>query len=345
MELKFTFEDGSEAIAHYGVQGMKWGVWNLDTRRKYEGLGKIEGGAGGGGWVEEEDEEDESDDEPKSPAEIALQALLYNPLEENAKFKEAHPEAFPYKDHPMTADEDMAAVNPPYDALKAEYNIRKFFANERMKDKLSRYGNELTNAFNLKLDKAGTNCAACSVVYDLRRRGYDVDAKMTRNLSSITSTIYQYYKGASFTESDTKKDMEDDFKRMPNGSRGVLCGITTCGTGHAINWEKENNKIVYRDCQSGTIVKDVHDIFCDEKSFTMATAGKGSRKLCYVRLDDKEPNLKAFYDHGITTPSRRKASGNTTRPKSSSPFTRVATMANQVKRVSETKKRLQRLFG
>ena len=25
-ELKFTFEDGSEALAHYGVLGMKWGV-------------------------------------------------------------------------------------------------------------------------------------------------------------------------------------------------------------------------------------------------------------------------------------------------------------------------------
>lgn len=25
MDYKFTFEDGSEAIAHYGVKGMKWG--------------------------------------------------------------------------------------------------------------------------------------------------------------------------------------------------------------------------------------------------------------------------------------------------------------------------------
>lgn len=30
-------EDGSNHLAHYGVQGMKWGVWNEETQRKYSG--------------------------------------------------------------------------------------------------------------------------------------------------------------------------------------------------------------------------------------------------------------------------------------------------------------------
>lgn len=37
MELKLTFEDGSEGLAHYGVKGMKWGVRNDETLRKYAG--------------------------------------------------------------------------------------------------------------------------------------------------------------------------------------------------------------------------------------------------------------------------------------------------------------------
>ncbi len=37
MELKFTFEDGSEALAHYGVLGMKLGVRNDETLAKYMG--------------------------------------------------------------------------------------------------------------------------------------------------------------------------------------------------------------------------------------------------------------------------------------------------------------------
>lgn len=35
MEYKVTFEDGSEALAHYGVLGMKWGKWNAETAAKY----------------------------------------------------------------------------------------------------------------------------------------------------------------------------------------------------------------------------------------------------------------------------------------------------------------------
>ena len=37
MELKFTFEDGSEAIAHYGVKGQKWGIWNEETAARRNG--------------------------------------------------------------------------------------------------------------------------------------------------------------------------------------------------------------------------------------------------------------------------------------------------------------------
>lgn len=60
-DYKLTFEDGSEAIAHHGVKGMKWGVWNMETRLKYQGTGKeprkaAEGGGGGGGISPEDDD-------------------------------------------------------------------------------------------------------------------------------------------------------------------------------------------------------------------------------------------------------------------------------------------------
>lgn len=53
MDYKFTFEDGSEAIAHHGVKGMKWGVRNAETLAKY-GL-KNANAAGGGGGINIED--------------------------------------------------------------------------------------------------------------------------------------------------------------------------------------------------------------------------------------------------------------------------------------------------
>lgn len=36
MDYLVTFEDGSSGyLAHYGVKGMKWGVWNSETMRRY----------------------------------------------------------------------------------------------------------------------------------------------------------------------------------------------------------------------------------------------------------------------------------------------------------------------
>lgn len=41
MDYKFTFQDGSESLMHYGVKGMKWGVWNAETRNRYLNTGQI----------------------------------------------------------------------------------------------------------------------------------------------------------------------------------------------------------------------------------------------------------------------------------------------------------------
>lgn len=36
MEYRLTFADGSEAyLEHHGIKGMKWGVWNAETRARY----------------------------------------------------------------------------------------------------------------------------------------------------------------------------------------------------------------------------------------------------------------------------------------------------------------------
>ena len=40
MDYKLVFEDGSEAIAHSGVKGMKWGAWNAETRARRTGGAK-----------------------------------------------------------------------------------------------------------------------------------------------------------------------------------------------------------------------------------------------------------------------------------------------------------------
>ena len=57
-EYVFTFEDGSEVLAHHGVKGMKWGVWNAETRARYAGTSSVKlasaGGAASAGSSDEE---------------------------------------------------------------------------------------------------------------------------------------------------------------------------------------------------------------------------------------------------------------------------------------------------
>lgn len=45
MHYKLTFEDGSEAfLAHHGIKGMKWGVWNDETKSRYYNIGNRQWG-------------------------------------------------------------------------------------------------------------------------------------------------------------------------------------------------------------------------------------------------------------------------------------------------------------
>lgn len=62
MDYKFTFQDGSEALMHYGVKGMKWGVRNADTRARRIGE-SISSPSGGGAYVEDEDESRDAEKE------------------------------------------------------------------------------------------------------------------------------------------------------------------------------------------------------------------------------------------------------------------------------------------
>lgn len=41
MDFKFTFEDGSEAIAHYGVKGMKWRQHKAQQEEDYKNESEV----------------------------------------------------------------------------------------------------------------------------------------------------------------------------------------------------------------------------------------------------------------------------------------------------------------
>lgn len=151
----------------------------------------------------------------------------------------SHPEAkpkdfdrFKLKDHPSSPEEDMAEVNPNYDPY----------------DDDTGYEN---------------NCYACTLTYEARRRGYDVEARWDTNGEDLY-TISDMYRTSDGKRVDNQwvsnsgtpdpktnaRDFETYIKdAYGEGSRGQLCVYWAGGGGHSIVWEVENNEVLVRDCQ------------------------------------------------------------------------------------------------
>lgn len=153
-----------------------------------------------------------------------------------------------HKDGEYTKEQDQAAVNPNYDPSWMKYS---------------------------------ENCVNCTLAYDVRLRGYDVEAAPYNQYETFKPTIDEvstWYKG--ITEDNwlvnrldtTTDDVYDrswenksgipDFtaigfnetkaaiKTMPDDSYGQFCVYWSSGGAHSMVWEKSKDKVVLRDCQT-----------------------------------------------------------------------------------------------
>lgn len=174
----------------------------------------------------------------------------------------------PLKTKATTLDEDMEAINPIYHSNnKSDYD---------------------------------ENCGACTIAYDLRRRGYDVaavDEDMYRKSGGTLNDLVDCYDNAKLIDQSyiarkyniseeslsghpTKElvsCMEKEMLSGGEGARGNFLTVWSLGGGHSISWEVENGEIVYRDCQNGEKV----DI---DKWLGM------SDEFYYFRTDNLTPN-------------------------------------------------------
>lgn len=207
---------------------------------------------------------------------------LRTELEENNPCPE-----LPLKSKPTTCDEDMALVNPDYDK-----------------------SDPLTSQ----------NCAYCTMAYDMRRRGYDIESKYDSNGLSTYQVLRNYDWTAArkqfkqetgidadltdfpdalihtvYIESNSKERELDTHSRFDDapthdrkeavtrlerelsnygeGSRGMIAMSWKFGGAHAIAWEVQNGKVVYRDCQVN-------------KKIDISTYMSRSDEMQYVRLDN-----------------------------------------------------------
>lgn len=143
-----------------------------------------------------------------------------------------------------TDDEDQAEINPMYHSQQMEW----------------------TN-----------NCSYCTAAYDLRQRGYDVEAGMVEDLDGETYTeILSWYndpklvtmeeikikQGISYysTKETEAEAIENELKSYGDGARGHFLVTWEQGGAHDVIWEVDNGEVVLRDCQNNETVS-VYDYY------------------------------------------------------------------------------------
>ena len=151
---------------------------------------------------------------------------------------------------------------------------------------------EINERYSESLDYQ-MNCYSCSIAYDLRRRGFDVEALADNDGSDPESVLEVYddidsdgfVSDVNFLDAESETDvlysyMEQSFE---DEARGLFVFIWLSGSGHVINWEKRNGKLEFRDCQNGKIYSKKE----------MAELLSVTARICYIRTDNKKLNSTA----------------------------------------------------
>ena len=189
-------------------------------------------------------------------------------------------------------------VSPALVALQVELTTPKSFSELKKIDKEQtndEHQKKVNPNFNSTTYDYSMNCSFCTAAYDLRKRGYDVEANPISTVEAYTIyDICGWYKGAEkvssyevnysyATKITSQKDAlsrEDmllkSLETNGEGARGHLALYWSGGGGHDVVWEVENGEAVIRDCQTGKVV--------DVSEYLSFAAGYD-----YVRVDNLEP--------------------------------------------------------
>ena len=130
------------------------------------------------------------------------------------------------------------------------------------------------------------NCVLCSASYDMRRRGYDVEANPSK-YGRRTKDIANMYNVSKKEISKTTDyaTFRDDLKNMPDGARGIMCvNAGDWGSRHALAWEKQGNTVMVIDAQDDTVVNFGKAIK------TNLINADATYEYEYLRTDDKTFN-------------------------------------------------------
>jgi len=211
----------------------------------------------------------------------------------------------PKQNKSLSEDQDQKCVNPNY---STKNETAKQVIAEGMKlldDSLvtKEVAKELTDRYGYR-----NNCAYCTLAYDMRRKGYDVEASSINTKTANTpKEIESWYKGGKFKVTGTEyaglsseqasQKITQELSSQGQGARGQFCMYWKQGGGHSISYEVDRaGNVVYRDCQTGaTFHNDGINEYLKNVHLT---------EICHMRTDNLEFSDKAL--RGVRPRKRRK---------------------------------------
>lgn len=133
------------------------------------------------------------------------------------------------------------------------------------------------------------NCALCSATYDLRRRGYDVKARETKQ-GRKSKDIAAYYgiEKKDINKYNSYNKLVDALRNEPDGARGfTMTGAGMFDSLHCMVWEKSGGKVIIRDAQSNTKYNSLAESCINKYS---------QYSYEYIRTDNREVNWELIKD-------------------------------------------------
>lgn len=163
-----------------------------------------------------------------------------------------------FKKTPMTetSEEALAKINPHVDWSYSQYKYYNDLPDEQVKKlkdsgKVSQKTVGDTQAYDM-------NCMNCTTAYELRRRGYDVEAGAWRASNTQYASLENWYEGVKVKEvkktNNLIKAIQSD---NPPGSRGNLMVQWSNGGGHSMAYEVDSKgKVHILDPQTNSVVDE-----------------------------------------------------------------------------------------
>lgn len=155
-----------------------------------------------------------------------------------------------------TSEEALAKINPHVDWSYSQYKYYNDLPDEQVKKlkdsgKVSQKTVGDTQAYDM-------NCMNCTTAYELRRRGYDVEAGAWRASNTQYASLENWYEGVKVKEvkktNNLIKAIQSD---NPPGSRGNLMVQWSNGGGHSMAYEVDSKgKVHILDPQTNSVVDE-----------------------------------------------------------------------------------------